>query len=72
VSREVDLGYEITIPKGVRMAFPTQNIHLDPEYYEDPKRFDAFCFSRGFEGLNESDLCCAAQLQPNQQLIADH
>ncbi|RYP12159.1 hypothetical protein DL765_007458 [Monosporascus sp. GIB2] len=58
---EVDLGDGITVTKGVRMAFPTQNIHLDPEYYEDPKRFDAFRFSRGFEGLDETGLQARAQ-----------
>ncbi|KAI1089148.1 cytochrome P450 [Rostrohypoxylon terebratum] len=58
---EVDLGHGITVTKGVRMAFPTQNIHLDPEYYEDPKRFDAFRFSRAFEGLDEANLQAKAQ-----------
>jgi cytochrome P450 len=58
---EVDLGHGITVPKGVRMAFPTQNIHLDPEYYENPKSFDAFRFSRGFEGLDEAGMQARAQ-----------
>lgn len=32
------------------MAFPTQNVHLDPDYYNDPQLFNAFRFSRPFEG----------------------
>ncbi|KAF4633292.1 hypothetical protein G7Y89_g4832 [Cudoniella acicularis] len=55
VSGQVDLGNGIHIPPGVRMVFPTQPIHLDPDYHEYPLRFDAFRFSRKFEGLLESD-----------------
>ncbi|KAI0444734.1 cytochrome P450 [Xylaria telfairii] len=58
---EVDLGHGITVTKGVRMAFPTQNIHLDPEYNKDPEKFDAFRFSRDFEGLDEAGLRARAQ-----------
>lgn len=58
---EVDLGHGITVKQGVRMAFPTQNIHLDPEHNEDPERFDAFRFSRAFEGLDEVSLQARAQ-----------
>lgn len=58
---EADLGDGIIVTKGVRMAFPTQNIHLDPEYYEDPQRFDAFRFSRGFEVLDETGLQARTQ-----------
>ncbi|KAI0023445.1 cytochrome P450 [Xylariomycetidae sp. FL0641] len=58
---EVDLGHGITVTKGVRMAFPTQNIHMDPECYEDPRRFDAFRFSRPFEGLDEAGRLARAQ-----------
>lgn len=54
---EVDLGRGITVPKGVHIVCPTQNIHLDPEYYnKDPKWFDAFRFSRAVEGLDEAGL----------------
>ncbi|KAI1803417.1 cytochrome P450 [Daldinia bambusicola] len=58
---EVDLGHGITVTKGIRMAFPTQNIHMDPEHYENPETFDAFRFSRGFEGLDEAGLQVRAQ-----------
>lgn len=57
----VDLGHGVTVTKGTRMAFPTQNIHMDPEYYEDPEKFDAFRFSRGFEMLDEASLQARAQ-----------
>ena len=49
ISGSVDIGNGILIPPGVRMVFPTQNIHLDPDNYEDPRRFDAFRFSRESE-----------------------
>lgn len=54
VSGQVDLGHGVKIPPGVRMVFPTQPMHLDPEYYDDPLCFDAFRFSRKFEGQQES------------------
>ncbi|PQE06888.1 cytochrome P450 protein [Rutstroemia sp. NJR-2017a BVV2] len=46
---EVDIGNGLRVGPGIRMLFPTQDIHLDPDNYEDPKRFDAFRFSRPFE-----------------------
>jgi cytochrome P450 len=52
-SGQLDIGNGVTIPQGVRMTFPTQNIHLDPDNYEDPLRFDAFRFSRKYEGIEE-------------------
>ncbi|GAP82370.1 putative cytochrome P450 [Rosellinia necatrix] len=58
---EVSLGFGINVTQGVRMAFPTQSIHLDPEYYADPKRFDAFRFSRPFEGFDNADRATRAQ-----------
>ncbi|KAF3763271.1 cytochrome P450 [Cryphonectria parasitica EP155] len=51
VSNELDLGNGIRIPRGVRMVFPTQSIHQDTNFYDDPLIFDAFRFSRKFEGL---------------------
>ncbi|EHL01927.1 putative Ent-kaurene oxidase [Glarea lozoyensis 74030] len=50
---EVDIGNGIRVGPGVRMVFPTQDIHLDPDNYEDPMRFDAFRFSRSFENEYE-------------------
>ncbi|KAK7979957.1 NADP-dependent oxidoreductase domain-containing protein [Apiospora arundinis] len=47
---EVDIGNGLRVGPGVRMVFPTQNIHQDPENYKDPARYDAFRFSRPFEG----------------------
>lgn len=36
----------------MHMAFPTQNIHLNPDSYEHPFRFDAFRFSEKFEVID--------------------
>lgn len=47
----IDIGNGLRVGPGVRMAFPTQNVHLDPAYYDDPQLFDAFRFSRPFEGV---------------------
>lgn len=51
---EVDIGNGLRVGPGVRMLFPTQDIHLDPDNYENPKRFDAFRFSRPFEDTKGS------------------
>jgi cytochrome P450 len=51
---EVDIGNGLRVGPGVRMLFPTQDIHQDPDNYEDPKRFDAFRFSRPFEDTKAS------------------
>lgn len=52
----LDLGNGIRVPRGVRVVFPTQSIHQDPENYEDPMRFDALRFSRGYkERQNTAD-----------------
>lgn len=48
---EIDIGNGLRVGPGVRMAFPTQNVHLDPDHYDDPQLFDAFRFSRPFEGV---------------------
>lgn len=53
-SGEMDLGDGIIIREGVRVGFPTQNIHTDPDNYHDPRRYDAFRFSRPFEGESEA------------------
>ncbi|KAK8024996.1 P450 monooxygenase [Apiospora arundinis] len=45
----VDVGGGLRVGPGVRIAFPTQNIHMDPDHYEDPQRYDALRFSRPFE-----------------------
>lgn len=50
----LDLGNGIKIPPGMRMVFPTQAIHQDHEFYHDPLKFDAFRFSRHFEGLEQT------------------
>lgn len=35
-----------TIPAGYEVAFDLKRIHLDPEVYPDPYRFDPFRFSK--------------------------
>jgi Cytochrome P450 len=39
-SGERYIGNGIIVPQGLRMVFPTQNIHLDPNNYDDSLRFD--------------------------------
>lgn len=51
---EVDVGNGPRVGPGVRMVFPTQDIHLDSDNYEDPRRFDAFRFSKPFEDTKGS------------------
>ncbi|KEY72037.1 hypothetical protein S7711_00055 [Stachybotrys chartarum IBT 7711] len=46
----LDLGDGIHIPGGVRIGIPSQAIHFDASYHENPLAFDAFRFSRPFEG----------------------
>ncbi|KAF2683181.1 cytochrome P450 [Lentithecium fluviatile CBS 122367] len=52
-SDTLDLGNGIEIPRGVRIVFPTQPVHQDPSNYENPLHFDAFRFSRRFEGVED-------------------
>jgi cytochrome P450 len=52
VGKPLDLGNGIQVPQGTRVVFPTQAIHQDADNYADPLRFDAFRFSRPFEGLS--------------------
>lgn len=51
VSSSIDIGHGVTLAPGTRVVWPTQPIHRDPEFYPEPDRFDAFRFSRDFEGL---------------------
>ncbi len=51
VGKPLDLGNGIQIPRGTRVVFPTQAIHQDADHYKDPLCFDAFRFSRPFEGV---------------------
>ncbi|KAI0410563.1 putative Ent-kaurene oxidase [Xylaria grammica] len=44
----LDVGNGIRVGPGIRMTFPTQNIHLDPDDYENPQEYDALRFSRPF------------------------
>lgn len=55
-NQALDLGNGILAPPGTRLVFPTQSMHLDPEYHEDPLRFDPFRFSRPFENNDSSSL----------------
>jgi cytochrome P450 len=50
---KIDIGNGLHVGPGMRMIFPTQNIHMDPDNYDDPKRFDAFRFSRPFEDTDD-------------------
>ncbi|KAF2651752.1 cytochrome P450 [Lophiostoma macrostomum CBS 122681] len=54
VGAKLDLGNGAHIPRGVRVVWPTQAIHQDPNFYPDPLRFDAFRYSRMHEGKEDS------------------
>jgi hypothetical protein len=54
IASPIDLGNGVFVPRGVRMVFPTQPMHLDPSYYDEPLTFDAFRFSRKFESPEKS------------------
>ncbi|KAF2280228.1 cytochrome P450 [Westerdykella ornata] len=47
---ELDLNNGIRIPSGVRIGVPCQPIHYDESRYCNASEFDAFRFSRAFEG----------------------
>ncbi|KAI1097618.1 cytochrome P450 [Jackrogersella minutella] len=49
VDKPLDLGDGIICPPGTRLMYPSQPIHQDPEFWEDPLRFDAFRFSDPFD-----------------------
>lgn len=66
VSGGLDLGNGTEIPRGIRIAFPTQAIHQDSEFYRDPLLFDAFRFSRDFEGPGRK-----TKQEPQREDLAD-
>ncbi|KEY73815.1 hypothetical protein S7711_03114 [Stachybotrys chartarum IBT 7711] len=47
---EFDVGNGVMLPKGVRVVFPTLSIHHDSAFYDNASQYDAFRFSRQFEG----------------------
>ena len=53
-SGEMDLDDSIIIRQGVRIGFPSQNIHIDPDNYHEPGRYDAFQFSGPFKGTGKA------------------
>ncbi|KAM4056180.1 cytochrome p450 [Hirsutella rhossiliensis] len=57
----LDLGSDIKIPPGVRLGIPSQAIHRDASYYDDPLRYDAFRFSRDFESPDGAGRQAAGQ-----------
>ncbi|KAK7946090.1 uncharacterized protein PG986_010411 [Apiospora aurea] len=46
----IDLGNGIHLPRGARLGVPFQALHHDAEFYPNPLQFDAFRYSREFEG----------------------
>jgi len=49
----IDLGEGQYLQRGARVGAPFQAIHHDDRYYTNPLEFDAFRFSRVFEGLGK-------------------
>ncbi|KAI1377948.1 cytochrome P450 [Hypoxylon crocopeplum] len=48
-NKPLDLGNGIICPPGTRLMYPAQSIQKDPDFWEDPFRFDAFRFSDPFD-----------------------
>jgi cytochrome P450 len=44
---------QVRAPFGSRLGIPIQAIHHDKDYYDSPLVFDAFRFSRPFEGVDQ-------------------
>jgi cytochrome P450 family 9 len=42
---ELNDGRNLKIPEGTVIFLPVYNIHHDPEYFEDPEKFDPYRFS---------------------------
>ncbi|KAK0630991.1 cytochrome P450 [Bombardia bombarda] len=47
--KPLDLGNGIILPLGTRLMYPSQAMHMDPDYWPEPARFDAFRFSDPFD-----------------------
>ena len=47
--KALDLGGGVVCPPGTRLMFPTQPVHMDPDLWEEPDRFNAFRFSDPFD-----------------------
>ncbi|RYP81521.1 hypothetical protein DL769_001929 [Monosporascus sp. CRB-8-3] len=48
------LGDGIVLPPGTRVGVPFQGVHHDSRYYKNPLQYDAFRFSRKFEGSGDA------------------
>lgn len=83
VAEELDLGLGdgLKLPRGVRVVFPSQPMHRDPDFtfHERPLEFDAFRFSRSFEanqtrvyGSEEATMerAAASSTVPSQSFLA--
>ncbi|KAI1778088.1 cytochrome P450 [Hypoxylon cercidicola] len=51
----------VSLPPGTRLGVPFQAVHHDERFYEKPLEYDAFRFSREFEGLHDYKLRAAQQ-----------
>ncbi|KAI1077293.1 cytochrome P450 [Whalleya microplaca] len=49
---ELGQGLRITPGSDVRSVYPVQMVHMDPDVYQSPERFDPFRLSRGFDPSN--------------------
>ncbi|GAW10674.1 hypothetical protein ANO14919_000080 [Xylariales sp. No.14919] len=62
----LDMGNGIQLSPGTRLGIPFQAVHYDDRFYDNPLDYDAFRFSRGFEGFHDNKTQTATQqLTPN-------
>ncbi|OTA89151.1 hypothetical protein M434DRAFT_374078 [Hypoxylon sp. CO27-5] len=52
----LNFGHGVHLPGGTRIGIPLKGVQHDSRYYPNPSQYDAFRFSRKFEGLADTSL----------------